>query len=395
MVLWLISIPPHYRQHRTLAVRSFATPISIRANLAALGVSAGFYAMYTLALELLCTLGFFAVAAVLLWRRSDERMALLVALFLVALGAGYPGTLYGLEAIHPAFSLATRGVDKLGLDPLRLCCYLFPDGRFVPRWTRWPAIAWSAALTLDVFLAGSPFASEHWPPLVFLLVTLGAFGTWVFGQAYRYRRVSGPTQRQQTKWVALGMTAAIGGFTVLVLSSLVSRRFGQPGTRYDLISTPAVIICFLAVPLSLLLAILRYRLYDIDLLINRALVYGALSATLALVYGGSVLLLQQLVRALTGQSPTSPSSPPPSPSPRSSSRCGGASRPSSTAASTAASTTPRAIVATFGATLRDETNLEQLHADLLAVVEETMQPAQVSLWLRPQARHAEGEQSGP
>jgi hypothetical protein len=90
VALWLVGIPPHYQQHRSLDSSIFRDPDLVRANLAALGVPVGFYAGYLLAIEVLCTLGILAVAAVLLWRRSDEGAALLVALFLVALGVGYP-----------------------------------------------------------------------------------------------------------------------------------------------------------------------------------------------------------------------------------------------------------------------------------------------------------------
>ncbi|HEX5504708.1 MAG TPA: hypothetical protein VFW96_18975, partial [Thermomicrobiales bacterium] len=378
VALWVVSIPPHYQQLRMLDSSFVRDPDVVRANLARLGLSVGFFAGYTLALKLLLTLGYFAVAAVLLWRRSAERMALLVALFLVALGAGYPGTLHGLAALHPALDLAIRGLDDLGWVLFAYVCYLFPDGRFVPRWTRWLAVVITADALLDTLFPDSPFGGNHWPLPLVLLLFLGIGGTSVYAQVYRYRRVSDATQRQQTKWVALGLTAAIGGFVGLAFLPVFVPSLSPQGSLYDLFGVTATTCCLLLIPVSLLLAVLRYRLWDIDLLINRALVYGALTATLAVVYGGSVLLLQGLVRALTGQQSN-------------------LAVVAATLASAALFQPLRRrlqalidrrfyrrkydaarILAAFGATLRDETDLDALTADLLAVVEETMQPAHAS-----------------
>jgi hypothetical protein len=389
VALWLVSIAPRYRQLHALD-RSFVDdPDLVRANLAGLGLSIGFYAGYFLAFEILCTLGFLGVAAVLLWRRANEGAALLVALFLVALGVGYPGTLNGLVALHPTFNLVTRSMDNLGWLLFGYVCYLFPDGRFVPRWTRWLAIIWAAILIPDALFPGSLFDGDNWPPLIFLLNFLAIAATWVFAQVYRYRRVSNATQRQQTKWVALGMMAALGVFIVLILSTLVFPSLGQQGSLYDFLSLTGTICCMLLIPLALLLAVLRYRLYDIDLLINRALIYGTLSATLVAVYVGAITTLGYASRALTG---------------------GAEQSQLAIVASTLAiaalfqplrrriqATIDRRFyrrkydaartLATFSATLRDETELERLRADLLVTVEEAMQPAHVSLWLRGMARH--------
>ena len=137
----------------------------------------------------------------------------------------------------------------------------------------------------------------------------------------------------------------------------------------------------LGLPLAAGMAILRYRLYDIDVVINRTLVYGALTATLAAAYLGCVLLLQLVLARL----PATPASR--SPARRSPSRpCSGpperASRPRSTVASTGASTTPQRTLEAFSARLRDQVDLGTLNAELSSVVRDTLQPAHVSLWLR-------------
>ncbi|MGA7673188.1 MAG: hypothetical protein WBW04_22415 [Nitrolancea sp.] len=384
-VLWLISIPPRYDQYRALDNSVVSDPAVVRANLASLGLSVRFFAGYNLALELLATIGFCAVAAVIFWRKSSQGPALLVAIFLVALGIGNTGTLHGLAGVDPALTLALRCLDNLGWLLFAYVCFLFPDGRFVPRWTRWMAILLTVDGLIDALFPGLLFGASSFLPFILLLfLSIGV--TTIYAQIYRYRRVSGPIQRQQTKWVALGLTTAIGGFIGFSFLPLFVSSFRERGSLYDLLAPAAVTICLLAIPCSLLLAILRYRLYDIDLLINRALVYGSLTTTLALVYFGTIVLLQQTLHALTGQ--------------HSDLAVVGSTLAIAALAQPLRRRLQRLIdrrfyrrkydaahtVAAFAAQLHDETSLDQLRADLVAVVQETMQPTDVSVWLRTSVR---------
>jgi hypothetical protein len=157
----------------------------------------------------------------------------------------------------------------------------------------------------------------------------------------------------------------------------------QFGPRYDLISGTAIFVFILFIPLAIAFAILRSRLWDIDIIINRTLVYGTLTAILALVYFGLIFVLQYLLRGIINQN-------------------NDVAIVVSTLAIAALFQPLRhriqaiidrrfyrrkydaaKIVETFSATLRNEVDLEQLREELIAVVQETMQPAHVSLWLRP------------
>jgi hypothetical protein len=213
-------------------------------------------------------------------------------------------------------------------------------------------------------------------------------GTLIFAQTYRYLRVSDRSERQQTKWVVFGFSAAIILWVGIVLADEVVLFFtqaGDLGVLYTLVSRPAMQLASLLVPLSIGVAIVRYSLWDIDIIINRTLVYGALTTLLGLIYFGGVTLLQGVFRTLTGQGDTL-----------------------AIVASTlviAALFTPlrRRIqsfidrrfyrrkydaaktLAAFNARLRDETDLNALSAALVEVTQVTMQPEHASLWLRPEA----------
>jgi hypothetical protein len=331
-----------------------------------------------------------ALAALIFWRRPREPIAFIVSLTLLAYGVVMAGPLEMLLGqVLAGQSVAFFGQMLLWGFVIFLF-FIFPDGRFVPGWTRWFSlllVPWTLALALLQLYTS---VATNWVPFFFLF-TLPSLAA-PFAQLVRYRRVSDAVQRQQTKWVILGFTAWIlAGTAVAGLLIAVTRLLVVPSTPT---STPASLMFVVAgrllwpasltfVPLALTVAILRYRLWDIDVIIRRTLVYAVLTGLLALVYFGAVLGLQSLFGILTGQ------------------------RQSTlvTVFSTlliAALFGPlrrsvqslidrrfyrnrydaAKILAAFGATLRDETNLDELRARLLDVVEESMRPASVALWLR-------------
>jgi len=212
-------------------------------------------------------------------------------------------------------------------------------------------------------------------------------GILVVAQMYRYRSVSTPAQRQQTKWVVFAIATIILVDLVSAVPGLFNSALLQPSSLYSLIFANIALFVLLLGPVSLYIAIVRYRLYDIDVIINRTLVYASLTALLALIYFGLILALQYLLRILINQNSDV-----------------------AIVVSTlviAALFQPlrhrlQAIIdrrfyrrkydaartlAAFSATLRNEVDLATLSEHLLAVVEETMQPAHISLWLRKHEHH--------
>jgi hypothetical protein len=283
---------------------------------------------------------------------------------------------------------------------LVLSLLLFPDGRLSGR--RW---AWLAWLTVLLTMVGSawqafspgvinslpsirnPLGNEALPnandPVQIIMFAL-LFGAVAPSLFVRLRRARG-IERQQIKWPAY---TAVMAATGSVLTYIIAEAVGAPWLGWTgFVILMAALVCF---PISVGIAMVRYRLYEIDLIINRTLVYGSLTATLVALYFGLVLVLQSAFVALTGQQSTI-----------------------AVVASTlliAALFTPlrRRIqsfidrrfyrskydatktLEAFSAQLRDETDLDALSDDLLGVVRETMQPTHVSLWLHPEEpRHGE------
>jgi hypothetical protein len=352
-----------------------------------LGLSASFYAAYTLATDIVYMLGFWAIGAVIFWRNSDDRVALFCSFMLVTFGASI--MVDPSADIHSVLDLLGMSLGFLGSVSFFAFFYLFPDGRFVPRWTRWPLIVLALYEACLLFAPDdSPLDPSVWPHLLPLVLIPGLFGTMVFAQLHRYLRVSGPVERQQTKWVVFGLTAALTGAIAPVLFTVAFPtllRGGVPNVLYVLTEAAVTTFSLLLIPLSIMIAILRYHLWDIDLVINRTLVYGSLTAMLAAVYFGGVAVTEAIFRALTSQE----------------------EQPQlaivvSTLVIAALFNPLRRRIQSFidrrfyrrkydaaktlealSAKVRDETDLNALSDELVGVVRETMQPTHVSLWLRP------------
>jgi hypothetical protein len=282
---------------------------------------------------------------------------------------------------------------------------LFPDGRLPSR--RWRPLAWLAGAVIVLASLGitlapgpleghpgvrNPFGLEGSPwiggaTLVIIVLLPVCILASALSLILRYRR-SGGEQREQIKWIAFA--ASFVG--MVYLSSLVTELIFAPETLTGTGSTVPLwvevqrnllMLSYAGVPVAVGFAVLKYHLYDIDVVINRTLVYGSLTATLIVLYFGGIVVLQRFFVALTGEKSTL-----------------------AVVASTlviASLFNPlrrriqtfidrhfyrrkydaRKTLEAFSARLRDETNLDALGGDLVGVVRETMQPAHVSLWLRP------------
>jgi hypothetical protein len=266
---------------------------------------------------------------------------------------------------------------------------LFPTGRLSS--SRWRPFAWVSVAMISVAVIWSSIISPDVRPdappspvqLSVMLLGLVAAASVVVG-----RRGARGVERQQIKWLLYAGAIFFVGPTFQITVSYVLR---VEGTWALWVGNILGVVSGLGVPVAIGFAILRYRLYDIDRIINRTLVYGSLTATLVALYFGGIVLSQRVLILLIGQQSTL-----------------------AVVASTlliAALFTPlrrriqsfidrsfyrmkydaRKTIEAFASKLRDETDLEALNNELVGVVRETMQPAHVSLWLRPDKAPKKGE----
>jgi hypothetical protein len=349
-----------------------------------LGLTLNFYAGYIVGLDIFAVVIFIPLAGLIFWRRSDSWLGFLLSLTLLFFASISALSTSALVSPYPSLLWPLLLMDGLASILFVLLFYLFPDGRFVPRWTRVMAIALfgGAALDLLFFSRGQLVPSYGVLSETLWLVSLlvGALA-----QIYRYRRVSSPIQRQQTKWIMFGLIIVFTTtFAWSILFELFPLESGSARLALKL-GFGIPVLLFTIFPVSVGFSILRYRLWDIDIVINRSLVYGSLTGVLALIYFGSVVLLQSFFRTLTEQG-----------------------SPIAIVISTlviAALFSPlrrrmqefidrrfyrrkydaEQILGRFAASVRDEADLDRLTAELQRVSKSAMQAEHVSIWLKETA----------
>jgi hypothetical protein len=376
--VWGWGVPLRYAQLSTVCSGGQCgdqqpTPSSVPLFHAA-GISLRFYAIYTGTVEVLFAVVFLALAAAIFVLRSRSGIGLVTAAFLASFGATQTSAT-ALAAAIPAWSLTVNLLQPLSFVFLVLFLYLFPDGHFVPRRTRYVALAW-----IPLFMVGSLVV----PPDVFVVPLFGFIAVSLGAQVFRYRRISTPAQRQQTKWVVFGVSVGVLGSITLIAMGNLPILPNVFGSRLFLIGNTLIYVVGATIPVAITIAILRSRLFDIDVVIRRTVMYGSLTALLAIVYAALILGLEGLLDQ-AGRADSQ--------------------RPLVLVISTLAIAAlfqplrrrlQRAIdrrfyrrkydaartLERFAATLRQDVDLAELRAHLVGVVEETMRPAHVSLWLR-------------
>jgi hypothetical protein len=250
----------------------------------------------TLLSEIGIALVFFACALVLWIRQPQSPMALFLAMTLAAIGAvetGLSNALINPEQTLsiPALSAPVWALRAIEMSGMLVLLYIFPDGRFTPHWTRWLALPWILYIGVCAVIPATLFNPLDGPtwratPTASLLFGVGWFATGILAQGIRLRRSGGTVARQQLKWTAMGLALAVTGMMIYYATlawgqspnwpAPLPRAMGE--TTYVLARPLILMVSLTILPLCLSIAILRYRLFDIDLVINRALVWGALTA---------------------------------------------------------------------------------------------------------------------
>ena len=257
--------------------------------LSRIGLSAEFNAWYFLVVDAIPTVfTLVSVALLLAWKRSDDWLALCTSIFLISLAN------LKLPFVGPPFLIGGIAAYLILFTSTTLLPYVFPDGRFVPRWTAWIAVPVAGWNVLFTFMPEPiPFYFD------WINVLLVFFAVAVL--AYRYFHISDLTEKRRIQWVVLA-------FALRPTSELGLRRILFP-MLFTVAYTPglervffhwAIIPIFSTFPfiftgVAMFVSILRYRLWDIDFVLNRSLVYGALTAALAAVFAGSMFVVSLFV----------------------------------------------------------------------------------------------------
>jgi tRNA A-37 threonylcarbamoyl transferase component Bud32 len=271
-----------------------------------LGLSTTFYAAYQTGLVILLAIGFTIAGLIIAWYKSNDWLALLVAFTLIGQGANAFGPLRELLE-NPKLVLPVNFVISMILMGLPLSCYLFPDGKIQKRWMVYVVSFWFIWLMVSTLWPSFPVNIHKRggnATLIYLLSLLAVLSTGIYAQVYRYRNTGNPIKRQQLKWIVFGVTIGIlTGVGVNLFMTLVALVKPSTGTYLiaDLVTQTLSVVAQFTVPVAVVFSILKYRLYDIELVINRSIIYGLLTVVLAAVFGIILFGLQSAYRAITGQ----------------------------------------------------------------------------------------------
>jgi len=355
--------------------------------LIARGISPRAYAWIMTGANVLALAASWALGAFILWRQGASRIGWAVSLALIVIPVTFISDADNLVANNSSVYVLSTILWGLGVLVLLLFLYLFPNGRLYPRWAFAVLSATYLISLVDGLVASGSISLPAWDRTLAASLVVGLFLVAGGFQVLRYRRVSSALERQQTKWILLGISLLLLAppIWVLLFYGGLDIPSGMPRLLAIMAGWIAGLILITALPVTMAIAILRYRLWDIDLVIRRTLVYFVLTGVLGMIYFGSVIGLQSLLGGLTGEE-----------------------QPLVIVASTlliAALFAPvrsraqllidRAFyrrkydaaktLADFAASARDETDLERLSDRLTGVVDVTMRPAHVGLWLRSPA----------
>src|SRR5574341_487604 len=233
------------------------------------------------------------LSTILFRRKRTEAMAVFASFFLLGHGIIMAGPLEALSAFEPGkFTSVVFAVQSaLFMTPTMIFFCLFPNGRFVPHWTRYVALASLVYIPIGLYLSPANLFNIETPLTIlaglgyFIFIVIG-----VYAQIFRYRHISTLQERQQTKWFIFGMLMWLAFSILITIPYIILQNVptGAPQPWWSPLSQLGWFISLMLLPLSFTIAIMRYRLWDVDLFISRTLVYGALTA---IVIGLYILLV--------------------------------------------------------------------------------------------------------
>lgn len=351
-------------------------------NFSQVGLSARAHALISVAMDTLLVLSYTAVGVFVLLRRPRDWFAILASLSVILLAVRIAPEYGALIVIQPDWGRIAQILYFAGGAALPLLLSLFPDGRFVPNWTRYFVLLGIVYSFLVVF-----FPLQVNPAFTVLAFALDAsvVGIGVIAQIYRYRKVSNQEQRQQTKWILFGILAGFFGFYGYHFFRELFPALVNPAMSpfpYDLVAKFISYAALLILPASMGVSILLYRLWDIDIFFRRTIMYSVVTVLLGTLYVGIVIVAGQILLFFTGA------------------RQSEIVIAFSTLAIAALFAPlrrrvqtiidqryyrrkydPANVLTTFGARARDEVELDRLIALLEDVVQQSIQPETVSVWL--------------
>ncbi|HST06049.1 MAG TPA: hypothetical protein VLQ48_15135 [Chloroflexia bacterium] len=281
---------------------------AVQAGLERMQITTAGYALYNIALEASFTIGFLGVATLIYARNQHDGMGIFTVYTLSTFGtAAAPITLTvdSLVSVAPQWALPLRLLRFLAWAMMLLLFYLFPDGRFANPRLR-PLILLTILLVQIPWnmFPELPISPWQWPAPYHLAVIVACWGPALYAQFYRYGQIPNRVRKQQTKWFVYGSAVAVAGAFSIFIPRIFNPELGDAGKpeslEFQLVTAGVVYLSALILPISIGISILRYRLWDIDVIINKTLVYVPLTSILAGIFAATLKVLQTVFESVLG-----------------------------------------------------------------------------------------------
>ena len=296
---------------RTCAVIRSPEPGSVAARLASLNISIDLLVNFMVFMDIVVLLVYLAVSVILISRGRGTSLTYFASIALVTFGAAATSSMQFLALEPSPWGWLAGALVPAGFAAaFTFLGFLYPSGQWVPRCSRiLVGIVWIWTIVQWFWPAARPV---NWDPVIGVLVYLVMIIAMFISQVYRYRRVATPTERQQIKWFVLALASVVVGYAISQVAAIFINQLGQVPTRASAvvvfilwqISVLGYLVPYALLAVAIGLALLKHRLWDIDIVINQSLVYSTLTAMLAIMSTVILAVLNILIGRLFGKVPS-------------------------------------------------------------------------------------------
>ncbi|MBD0381086.1 sensor histidine kinase [Paenibacillus sp. WST5] len=299
LVLFIASIPAFFKEvkdHCALqGCEAYYIPPPAPGWLETNGISPVQFAVGYELIYILFGLSYMIAGAIIFYKKSNEMLGLLGSLMLFILGCTFTPITFAVSGYHPIIQFSIRILEATGFSAFIFFFFLFPTGRFVPKWTLILAILLSVIRAPGFIAPDTVFDLQNISEILFFAWFFIWTASLVAIQWYRYKKEMGPLERQQTKWVVYGLSLALSGLIGLTVVFIIwePKLNNDPFLMYAL--EIGIHLSMIIIAITLIMAILRRRLWDIDPLVNRTLLYGILTFCVVGAYVASVWYIGRLL----------------------------------------------------------------------------------------------------
>ena len=291
--LFTVSIPINFEQRSIICQAQPCPPEQLAPGsvqaLNRIGFSVDSFISMTIALDILVAITYTVCAIVIFVRKPNDLLTIFVTIMLVTFGSEtFTGAIGGIAFVYPGMEWLVATIALVGNSAILVFLFVFPNGRFIPRWSIIITVVYVLIQLPRYYAPDSQWNLVDLNSILYNLFFIGINLSGLGAQVYRYRKISDLIEKQQTKWVVYGLIVGIGGYMAVKLLGVMVDDPNGSGLVITIGFNVLAVFLMLLLPISISIAVLRYRLWDINPIINRTLVYGALTACTMALYIFSV-----------------------------------------------------------------------------------------------------------